>query len=193
MNNKKVIILLGVIALVVSVSIVASVISSKSNDKSVEVNVVEDAYESNKDENEGVTPTDVPEEDPDVTETPKDEDEEVEVTPEPTKEANKDEGDADIEDTGNGVIKSTFVHVGHTDNSDTYLGVTGGGESMKQYFYDFDQFDYFLTLLGMEVPEHDMINHQDNVFTAYYADGMYLTYNVKSDKMIVTTGVKSDE
>lgn len=205
MKNKKVLIILGILVVALVGGGVVAINAINKQNKDIEVHVVPEA-ESNLPVEEEETEIDgdgeTPEED-DLTEEEqrqKEEEEKQRAEEEAKKKREEElaaeadnEKDIEIEDTGNGIVKSTFVHASHTENSDTYLGITGGGDSMRQYFYDFEQFDEFLRLLGREVPEHGEINNQGDVFTAYYADGMYLTYNVSTDKMVVTTGVQSDD
>lgn len=110
---------------------------------------------------------------------------------------NKDEDASsdskDSEEESSSIIKSDFVLATETDNSRTYMGITGGGSDKAQYFYNFDQFDKFLTLIDETVPEHKEVVRQGNVFTAYYQDSTYVSYNIDADKMIVVKNVRSDE
>lgn len=139
-----------------------------------------------------------------TTEDTKDKDTEAESKDSESKEQssntggneNKDEdtsSDTKDSEEESSIIKSDFVLATETDNSRTYMGITGGGSDNAQYFYNFDQFDKFLTLIGETVPEHKEVVRQGNVFTAYYKDSTYVSYNIDADKMIVVKNVKSDE
>lgn len=203
MKNKKVLTLLGVLVVVLVGGGIIAINAINKQNMDIEVHVVPEAelnfpVEEEDEEVEGETPEE--EELTEEEQRQKEEEEKQRAEEEAQRQREEElaadannEKDIEIEDTGNGIVKSTFVHASHTENSDTYLGITGGGDTMREYFYDFEQFDEFLRLLGREVPEHGEINNQGDVFTAYYADGMYLTYNVSTDKMVVTTGVKSDD
>lgn len=207
MKNKKLLIVIGIVIVLIGGGVVTSVVLNNKSQK-VDVHVVDrvPSRETSVDNEDDTLIEDVVEpEDEEVKEEEKKAEEDAEAEKERQeaeveKQRQKElaaqvdnHTDVVLEDVGNGIVKSTFVHVGHTDNSDTYLGVTGGGDDVKQYFYDFEQFDEFLNLIGRKIPEHGSINHQGDVFTAYYADGMYMTYNTSTDKMVVTTGVQSDD
>lgn len=204
MRNKKVIILLCVLG----VSLIGGSIiySNFVNKPKIDVSVTETSEiekvehkdkdketadrEENKDEEQSENSEELNETEDEITDeslTPATN----EVVYEQEKQEDKPAKESAVKDAGNGVIKSTYVKIEDTGNSRTYMGVTGG--DADEHFYDFEQFDFFLNLIGEEVPTGKDISHQGSVHTAYYENGMYVTYNSKSDKMVVVKGVYADE
>lgn len=210
MKNRKVLILLGisVIALLVGGSFIYSKFIDKPKidvqvTETSEVEKVEPKNEETEKYDSKEEVTDESAEDDEAEDTTENEDEqdssdegipvsnEDDIVYEQEKQEDKPVKESAVKDAGNGIIKSTYVKVEDTGNSRTYMGVTGGDED--EHFYDFEQFNYFLGLIGEEIPAEKEITHQGDVHTAYYENGMYVSYNSKSDKMIVVKGVQADD